>query len=234
MSSLADELANEVAALVEAPLVRLEGLTDFSLINDGTSAVSEAEDQTKPYLHLCKTLANLQEDLVKRQSDVSEGRGALQDLTNSVGEMEERVGVARKENASKESAFLAMEAKVKSKNVQLDDMRVQLEEYSSKVNKYLGLDVSMVQSDLPTHFKISFNGLTPDGSACSCDLSIDPATNYYKIVRTQPVMGGPEGESHGDFVEKVQNSLNATQDLSGFVVAMRKRFKAVLAANKSA
>ena len=33
MSSLADELANEVAALVEAPLVRLEGLTDFSLIN---------------------------------------------------------------------------------------------------------------------------------------------------------------------------------------------------------
>ena len=63
----------------------------------------------------------------------SKGRGALQDLTNSVGEMEERVGVARKENASKESAFLAMEAKVKSKNVQLDDMRVQLEEYSSKV-----------------------------------------------------------------------------------------------------
>jgi len=234
MSSLTDELAKEVTDVIEAPCVRLEGLADFSLITEKNTAVAEVEDVTKPYLHFCKTLANLQEELTKRQSDVSEGRSTLQHLTDSVGEMEEKLGQVKKENANKESAFLAMETKVKSKNNQLDEMRVQLEEYSSKVNKYLGLDISVIQSDIPNHFNISFTGLTT-GGVCSCDLSIDPATNFYKIVKTQPgSLEVRDAGSHGDFVEKVQSVLNETQDLSGFVVAMRKRFKAVVAANQSA
>lgn len=107
-------------------------------------------------------------------------------------------------------------------------MRVQLEEYSSKVNQHLGLDVSLVKSDITNHFLITFTNMTSEGASCSCELSIDP-TNHYRVVRTHPASLG------GDtFIEKAQNLLNETQDLSGFVVTLRKRFKAALAANLTA
>ena len=91
-------------------------------------------------------------------------------------------------------------------------------------------DRPTVQSNVPNRFNISFNGLRPD-AACSCELSIEPATGYYKVVATDPAtLELCESNSHGDFVDKVQNLLNQTQDLSGFVVALRRRFRAVLAA----
>ena len=108
---------------------------------------------------------------------------------------------------------------------QLEEMKLQLEEYSSKVNKHLGLDVSLVKSDITNHFLITFSNMMAEGAPCTCELSIDP-TNHYKVVKTHPV------SLCGDtFVEKAQNLLNETQDLSGFVVALRKKIKAVLPTN---
>ena len=61
MSSLADILASEVTALIEADCVRMDSLADTSTIHANRNVLAEAEDQTKPYLHLCKTLCSLQE-----------------------------------------------------------------------------------------------------------------------------------------------------------------------------
>jgi len=228
MSSLADVLASEVTALVEAGCVRMDSLTDTSTIHANRNVLAEAEDQTKPYLHLCKTLSSLQEELRKRQCDVSSERRSLQEDMHVVSDLEERLGKLTKENANKRSALEAMESKVNSKNNQLDEMRVQLEEYSSKVNQYLGLDFSLVKSDITNHFLITFTNMTSEGTSCSCELSIDP-TNHYRVVRTHPSSLGAD-----NFIDRAQNLLNETQDLSGFVVALRRRFKSVPAANHTA
>jgi len=225
MSSLADVLSSEVSTLVEAGFARMDNIFDTSTVQANRNVLAEAEDHTKPYLHLCKTLSVLQEELHKRQCDVTTGRNGLQEAVDTVTDLEESLGKVTKKNGNKRSALEAMETKVNSKNNQLEEMKVQLEDYSSKVNKHLGLDVSLVKSDIANHFLITFSNMMAEGAPCTCELSIDP-TNHYKVVKTHPV------SLCGDtFVEKAQNLLNETQDLSGFVVALRKKFKAVLPSN---
>ena len=61
MSSLADVLSSEVSTLVEAGCARMDNIFDISTVQANRNVLAEAEDHTKPYLHLCKTLSVLQE-----------------------------------------------------------------------------------------------------------------------------------------------------------------------------
>ena len=66
MGSVTDELAKEVSALFAGETVKPDWLSgDISIATQstttGSNVVKEVEDQTKPYLHLCKTLTTLQE-----------------------------------------------------------------------------------------------------------------------------------------------------------------------------
>jgi len=251
MGSVTDELAKEVSTLFEGEIVKPDWLSaDISIATQSTTTgpnvVKEVEDQTKPYLHLCKTLTTLQEELKKRQGDLSTGRSRLQEEVDSVGELEDRLERLRKENANKKSALEAMQSKVKSKNTELDETRTKLEEYSSKVNKYLGLDVAIYSDDTPTillTLRVPRSGRTTDTASegsegdtvkCECEMTLDPVTNQYKVIRTKPPsLALPTDSERGAFTEKLQHLLNETQDLSGFVVALRRRFMAILAATNT-
>ena len=93
-------------------------------------------------------------------------------------------------------------------------MRVQLEEYSDKIKRHLGLDIQVIKGDQP-RFALSFDDLGV------CELTLDPNTKFYKIGKLEPDLNDP------DFVSRAQTTLNKTNDLSGFVVAMRKKFKSL-------
>ena len=76
---------------------------------------------------------------------------------------------------------------------QLDETRTKLEEYSSKVNKYLGLDVAIYSDDTPTillTLRVPRSGRTTDTASegsegdtvkCECEMTLDPVTNQYKV-----------------------------------------------------
>ena len=70
---------------------------------------------------------------------------------------------------------------------------MKLEEYSSKVNKYLGLDVAIYSDDTPTillTLRVPRSGRTTDTASegsegdtvkCECEMTLDPVTNQYKV-----------------------------------------------------
>ena len=95
-----------------------------------------------------------------------------------------------------------------------------LQSYCDRCEEFLGLNVEA--SDEKT-FVISFSGLNPDREPCSVELKIsrEEGQKPYRITKCDPEL---------DFAN-IEEALNETSELNGFVVALRKKFKAALINN---
>jgi len=226
--SVSDVLASEVTALVKTPLFRLEEVDHWnSSLVSRRDIAHELQDQGKPYQHLCKTLEGVKHEVAKRQQERAKVSKEVSDVTKSSKDLEAKLETLQAEIRKKESALQVMEAKVKTKSGQLDDQKVILAEYSEKINKYLGLDVAVLEGESPRFvFTLDIgngNGAADDvtngGGKCCFELSLDPETKLYRIESVEPEIKDPE------FIDKMQKLLNENNDLSGLAVALRKKFK---------
>jgi len=228
--SVSDVLAAEVTAFIEAPLFKLDvgdqWNSSLPLAAGKRDVMQELEDQGKPFKHLCKNLEGLKEELKKRQEASVQVIKDLNDQSKANSDLDVRLERLLKENRNKRSALEAMEAKVKTKGNQLDLMKEQLEEYSGKIEQHLGLNIVVLKGET-ARFLVTFDNVgSNDGGGCTkctCELSLDEDTKLYKIGKVHPPIIDDDDD---EFVDKMQNLLNETNDISGFVVTLRKKFKA--------
>jgi len=217
-----DALISEATAVVDTPLFKLDLENIMSTSGCWPSigqknVQQEFEDQGKPYRHLCKIREGLKDELIKKQEASIDLDKDFSNQSKASKDQESLLERLKVENSNKESALKAMETKVQAKGTQLDDMKVQLEEYSEKIKKNLGLDVVVLKGETP-RFLVSFQNLA-GGEKCTCELGLNPDTNVYKIGKVHPKIDDQE------FIDKLESDLNESNDLSGFAVVLRKKFK---------
>lgn len=142
---------------------------------------------------------------------------AKRDMEAALAAMDSTLAEMKDKRAFKEAKIKEMEANLAQEGTDLnakgDELRASCERYK----KFLGLDVSLTDQDTIA-FELSRIDIQDPERRFRCELttSREEGQKAFTVVRCIPEL---------ENVSALEDLLNETRDLSGFVVALRKKFR---------
>ena len=112
-----------------------------------------------------------------------------------------------------------MKQRLEEKETELERKEAEYETYIGRCKEFLGLEIDVINDE---EFAFSFRGLSDNDEDAKAVVSV--ATSRVDGEKSFRVTGCEPQVEFG----AIENALNATGELNGFVVAMRKKFMAAI------